>query len=94
MYQRAFTIRQTVLGPQYPDTIASQYNLANVLNKQNRFKEAEPLMRPVIRHLHQERGENNRATQQVILEWCNILRQLGLDDAAVKERLQALIESC
>ena len=94
MYQKALVIRQTVLGPQHRDTIASQYNLASVLNKQNRFKEAEPLMRTVIRHLHQERGENSPATQQVIREWRAILSQLGLDDATVKERFQTLIASC
>jgi serine/threonine protein kinase len=46
--QRALEIRQTVLGPEHPDTLSSMNNLGNTLWKELHFPEAESLDRKTL----------------------------------------------
>lgn len=45
MYRRAHKGQERELGPDHPNTLTSVNNLANVLESQGRYKEAEELYR-------------------------------------------------
>jgi tetratricopeptide (TPR) repeat protein len=42
-------LREKVLGPEHPDTLASRHNLASTLNKQGKYAEAEAEYRAVLK---------------------------------------------
>ena len=48
LLQQAMGIRQRVLGPEHPDTLASMNNLANVLDDEGHYAEAETLYRETL----------------------------------------------
>jgi hypothetical protein len=43
MHRQMHELRETVLGKEHPDTLASIYNLAYVLSNRKRFSEANAL---------------------------------------------------
>jgi len=47
MYRRALGLKESVLGEEDPDTIASMNNLAEVLRLQGKYDQAEETRNPV-----------------------------------------------
>ena len=43
MHEQALALRETVLGKEYPDTLTSINNLAEVLSSQGKYEETEEM---------------------------------------------------
>ena len=48
MYRKALEIELRVVGPDHPYTTSAQEGLANVLSAENRYAEAEALLRQIL----------------------------------------------
>ena len=48
MYREALEVQRRVLGLEHPNTLASMNNLANVLQEQGQWQEAEQIHREVL----------------------------------------------
>jgi tetratricopeptide (TPR) repeat protein len=49
MNQQALSLRETVLGKEHPDTLASMNKLATVLSDQGKYEQAEEIHRQALR---------------------------------------------
>ncbi len=59
MYRRALEIREKTLGGEHPDVAASLNNLANLLQSQARYADAEPLYQRALSVMEKARGEEH-----------------------------------
>jgi len=48
MHRQAFRLKETVLGKEHPNTLASMSNLANVLSDQGKYEQAEETHRQAL----------------------------------------------
>lgn len=48
MHRQALALRETVLGKEHPSTLTSMNNLAGVLSRQGKYKEAEEMYRQML----------------------------------------------
>ena len=75
--RRAVAIREKLLGPNHPDTLASMYSLAFLLRRDGREDEAEKLQRKVLATERRVLGPKDPRTADSIAQLAGILVEEG-----------------
>ncbi|EFH89900.1 helix-turn-helix transcriptional regulator [Ktedonobacter racemifer] len=77
LYQRAFHIREQVLGPDHPQVATSLNNLAVLYWREGKYGEAEPLYRRALSILEQVPGSEHLQKAGVLTNLANLYRDQG-----------------
>ncbi len=77
LFQQALQIRQSVLGPENPDTLSSVNKLAIVLKDEGRYPEAEKLYRETLDVQRRVLGPEHRDTLDTMDGLANLLQNEG-----------------
>ena len=75
--RRSVAIRQKLLGPNHPDTLASMYSLAFLMRRDGREDEAEKLQREVLETERRVLGPKDPRTAESIAQLGGILVERG-----------------
>lgn len=87
--QRAFELRNRILGPKHPDTLSSMFDLARDFRDQGRLDESEKLWRVVVKERGIVFGEDDNETlwaMYMLAELC-FKQYHALKDEEVKAKL-------
>jgi tetratricopeptide (TPR) repeat protein len=77
LYRESLQLREKVLGPEHPDTLASINNLAGSLYQQRRFAEAEAIDRQTLQLKEKILGPEHPDTLMSMNNFANLLYQQG-----------------
>jgi tetratricopeptide (TPR) repeat protein len=88
LMRRALAIDEAAYGPDHPHVATDLNNLAQWLQATNRLAEAEPLMRRAYSILARSCPFDHPNRQAAAENYRDLLRKLGLDDAAIEARLR------
>jgi tetratricopeptide (TPR) repeat protein len=90
LFRRALAIAEKSYGPNHPDVAIGLNNLARLLQDTNRVADAESLSIRAARILLCSWGSNHPFTQKAIDNYLRILQALGLHEAEIDAKLDAL----
>jgi len=78
--------RRRVLGDERPDTLASIYNMGDLLREQGRLTEAEPYFREELEACRHVRGDDHDSTLDSIYNLADLYDAWGKPDKAAEWR--------
>jgi tetratricopeptide (TPR) repeat protein len=78
VYRRVIAMRETLLGPEHPDTVQTLNALAVVYHHQGRYSEAEPLYHRVLTTREKVLGPEHPDTAQTLNNLAGLYHQQGL----------------
>jgi Flp pilus assembly protein TadD len=82
LLRRAVLSARQGMGDDHPDTITWIQNLARVLEKRQKYVEAEPLYREALAALRKRNGEADRTTRRAMAALGLCLREMGRNEEA------------
>jgi replication-associated recombination protein RarA len=88
--RRALAIDEASYGNDHPNVARDLNNLAQLLQATNRLAEAEPLMRRALVIFWKSLGLDHPNTQTVRGNYTALLQEMGLPEAEIQAKLQAL----
>ncbi|OBT53786.1 hypothetical protein VE04_07701 [Pseudogymnoascus sp. 24MN13] len=88
--QEAIVVRERELGVNHPDTLTSVSNLASVLQRQGRYKEAESMNRRALEGRERELGVNHPSTLTSVSNLASVLQSQGRYEEAESMNRRAL----
>ena len=95
--RRALAIDENSYGPEHPDVAGDLNNLAQLLQATNRLKEAEPLMRRVLRILfifQKNTGYSNLHVEVSVNNYTRLMRSMGQDPEQIDLTLEGIYPGC
>jgi tetratricopeptide (TPR) repeat protein len=95
LFRRALTIDEATLGPNHPNVAIRLSNLAGILRDTDRPDEAEPFFRrslAIWTRVCDQTGHQHPSASVVRTGYRHLLANLGLDDAAIDERVRSAEE--
>jgi eukaryotic-like serine/threonine-protein kinase len=90
LLERSADIRRRVLGPENPETLATQYHLATNLSGEGRYSESEKLLRETLGAQERVLGPGNAYTLMSMNNLAVVLYQLGRYSEAEKLQRETL----
>ncbi|MEY4354897.1 MAG: hypothetical protein RLZZ609_3138, partial [Cyanobacteriota bacterium] len=91
LMRRALAIDEASYGNDHPDVAIDLNNLAQLLQATNRLAEAEPLMGRAFVVFWKSLGLDHPNTQNVGGNYITLLQEMGLPEAEIQAKLQALL---
>jgi hypothetical protein len=77
MNRQTLARREQVLGPEHPDTLMSMSNLAEVLNRQGKYEEAESMNRQTLARQEKVLGPEHPDTLTSMSNLAEVLTSQG-----------------
>ncbi|KAK8024402.1 hypothetical protein PG993_012468 [Apiospora rasikravindrae] len=77
MHRQTLGLRETVLGREHPDTLASMNNLAESLRQQGKYPEAEKMHRQTLGLMETVLGREHPDTLMSMNNLAKVLRNIG-----------------
>jgi tetratricopeptide (TPR) repeat protein len=94
LLQRALAIRESVLGPEHPDTATSLNNLAELYHSQGKYEQAEPLFQRALAIRERVLGPEHPDTANTLNNLASLYQDQGMYEQAepLYQRAQAIRE--
>ncbi len=81
-YKQSSTLKESIFGPEHPDTLKSMNNLALVLLHQGKHEEAEPINKQTLARLEEVLGPDDSVTLTSKANLAEVLGHLGKNEEA------------